>query len=185
MKLEVHPADPPGPVRSFDVGAAWSAAGELSLAWRLTADLAALRLPPPSAVTRADGLWRHTCFEAFIAVPGATAYREFNFAPSGEWAAYAFEAYRRGGEPLAVARPPVARWSRGPGSITLQVVLEPAGHLAGIGALRLGLAAVIESRSGTISHWALGHPRDRPDFHDPAGFRLALAAPATAGSGFG
>ena len=28
-----------------------------------------------------DGLWRHTCFEAFVGIPGAEPYYEFNFSP--------------------------------------------------------------------------------------------------------
>ena len=57
----------------------------------------------------ATQLWRHTCFEAFIAVEGQPAYHEFNFAPSGEWTVYAFSGYRDGG-PLAdeMMRPHIA-----------------------------------------------------------------------------
>jgi hypothetical protein len=40
--------------------------------------------------------------------------------------------------------------------------------------LRLGLAAVIERTDGGHSYWALTHPGDRPDFHDPAGFVLQI-----------
>ena len=59
-----------------------------------------IRVPPPGVPRIATDLWRHTCFEAFIAVEGLPAYHEFNFAPSGEWAIYAFAGYRDGG-PLA------------------------------------------------------------------------------------
>ena len=44
---------------------------------------------------RADDLWRTTCFELFVAGEG-TAYREYNFSPSGQWAAYDFDDYRAG-----------------------------------------------------------------------------------------
>ena len=53
-----------------------------------------------------EGLWRHTCFEAFIKAPGRTSYHEFNFAPSGQWAAYRFDAYREGMMPADLGASP-------------------------------------------------------------------------------
>lgn len=44
----------------------------------------------------ADGLWRHTCCEAFLAERGRPGYHEFSFAPSTEGAVYRFAAYRAG-----------------------------------------------------------------------------------------
>ena len=40
-----------------------------------------------------------------------------------------------------------------------------------------GLAAVIEEQSGAKSYWAIAHPADKPDFHDPACFAATLPAP--------
>ncbi|MET0309199.1 MAG: hypothetical protein ABW023_10880, partial [Sphingomonas sp.] len=48
------------------------------------------------APERTDDLWMTTCFEAFVQAEGDTAYHEFNFATSGNWAAYRFEARREG-----------------------------------------------------------------------------------------
>jgi len=59
-------------------------------------DVERVRLPPARAPRIAQGLWRYTCCEIFVARVGSPAYHEFNFAPSGEWAAYAFERYREG-----------------------------------------------------------------------------------------
>ena len=46
-----------------------------------------------------DDLWQHTCFELFIGAKNDAEYYEFNFSPSGEWAAYEFRNYRDG-EPI-------------------------------------------------------------------------------------
>ena len=58
-----------------------------------------LRLPPLRNVQalgqRRDGLWQRTCCEAFIAATGQPGYLEFNFAPDGDWACYAFADYRQ------------------------------------------------------------------------------------------
>ena len=78
----------------------------LQLNFRLSGDIGALVLPAPAASVRADGLWRHTCFEAFVAAAGPREYWEFNFSPSGAWAAYHFTGYRAGMAPLVEAGAP-------------------------------------------------------------------------------
>jgi hypothetical protein len=42
---------------------------------------------------------------------------------------------------------------------------------------RMNLAAVIVERGGEKSYWAIAHPADKPDFHDPACFAATLPAP--------
>src|SRR6185312_16219939 len=54
----------------------------------LRADMARVRVPQPDRPERADGLWKHTCFEAFISAAGLSGYYELNFSPSGQWAIY-------------------------------------------------------------------------------------------------
>ena len=58
---------------------------------------------------RADELWQTTCFEAFLRPMGQTGYSEWNFAPSGEWASYAFTDYREGTAEAEVDAPPYVR----------------------------------------------------------------------------
>jgi hypothetical protein len=180
MRLLPHPAVHPGPVQGFEVFAARRVADALELSYRLDADLSGLYVPPAATPARQDGLWRHTCFEAFLALPGSPAYREFNFSPSGEWAAYSFTGYRSGMAQLAAPAVPEAHWQRGERELRLDVVLGADWLPDGIGqgALRLALAAVIEERSGTMSHWALRHPPGQPDFHHRDGFVLDLAGEA-------
>lgn len=184
MLLLAHPATPCGVVRHFEVRAVRGADGRLRLGWRLDADLSRLKVPEPGDGRRADGLWRHTCFEAFLAGPGSPSYCELNFAPSGEWAAYVFTDYRTGMTPLATLVAPPACWRRDAQRLELEVELRAADFPAGIGAeaLRVALAAVIEEPSGTISYWALRHPEGPPDFHCAAGFALDLAPLAGARS---
>ena len=42
---------------------------------------------------------------------------------------------------------------------------------------RYGLTAVLEEAGGVKSYWALAHPAEKPDFHDPACLGAWLAAP--------
>jgi hypothetical protein len=114
-----------------------------------------------------ERLWQHTCCEIFVAPQAGAAYHEFNFSPSGEWAAYAFERYREGGS-LTVADPGIAvRRSAQRLQLDASIRIE-AGKLA------LGLAAVIEEQDGRLSYWALRHPAGKPDFHHREAFALEL-----------
>jgi hypothetical protein len=155
--------------------------GTLELRFVLEGDLARLSIPSPSHGRRTHGLWEHTCFEAFMSPDDSTRYLEFNFSPSGEWAAFVFSGYRDGGEFGDGLQPVLTRRQTG-SRLELDVTLSRE-LLAGTGActsLRLALCAVIEDAGGALSYWAIRHPADTPDFHHPDGFALTLAyRPAT------
>ena len=50
--------------------------------------------PSPAEQGRADDLWRHTCFEAFVLTDDG--YVEFNLSPPHRWASYRFDSPRVG-----------------------------------------------------------------------------------------
>ena len=138
--------------------------GFISLAYRIRGAIAEVALPPRGALP----LWQHTCCEAFVARRGGTAYDEFNFSPSGDWAAYAFTAYRQG-EACPVSDPCIAVRA-GAELLELEARVSVPSE-----PLLVGLTAVIEERSGTRSYWALRHGAGRPDFHERSTFALELA----------
>jgi len=156
-----------------------SQSGALAFSYTLIADMNQLLIPVAAAARRADDLWRHTCFEAFIGMKDGGAYYEFNFSPSRQWAAYRFRAYRDGGPLNAEAVAPdifveqAADRLRLAATVRLDrlLVIQPGTSL------RIGLAAVIEAADGSLSYWALNHPADKPDFHHPDSFALELALP--------
>ena len=84
----------------------------------------ALLVPAPAPPVRTDGLWRHTCFEAFIAPAGSSEYWEYNFSPSGAWAAYHFTAYRTGMTPLDAGRRAGHRRRSGRGAVHAHRTLD-------------------------------------------------------------
>jgi hypothetical protein len=170
----------PNPVvREIEATLAWSQDHALVVTYRLRADTRQLRVPDSAGSRRVNGLWQHTCFEAFVRVKDRPAYFEFNFSPSGEWAAYGFRAYRDGG-PLddAIGAPEISVRKLSDqlelaATIRLaQFLLVQPGML-----LRFGLSAVVEASDGTLSYWALCHPAAKPDFHHPDSFALELAVP--------
>jgi hypothetical protein len=173
--LHPHPLSPAAPVHELAVALRVAAGGGLTLRYRLHGDPARLRIPAPLPAAPADGLWMHTCFELFAAAAGTDAYREFNFSPSGQWAAYAFRSYRERdarGDPAAA---PAIALQRDGATLELDVrVPALALPAAASGRLMVGVAAVVEELDGTLSYWALHHPVARPDFHHPGGFVLRI-----------
>ena len=141
--------------------------GSLALSYVVHGTLGELRLPPVAAPARGDELWQHTCFEAFVGTAAGAAYYELNFAPSTQWAAYRFDAYRSGACVAMEIGAPRIEVQSSPDRFTLQAALS----LDGLSALprdvgwRLGLAAIIEDMRGGKSYWALVHPPGKPDFH--------------------
>ena len=89
-----HPTIPAPAVRSVEASITFSQE-HIVFRYCLRGDIARLRVPAQQDPARVDNLWEHTCFEAFIGRNGDTAYREFNFSPTGQWAAYDFSDYRQ------------------------------------------------------------------------------------------
>lgn len=146
--------------------------GILRLWFTLRGDIDVVSYPTTAAPERTDGLWQHTCFEAFVAGEGP-AYREYNLSPSGAWAAYRFDGYREG-MTEAELEPPVVNLAGIAGHTSIGADL--ASSDLPYGAWRLGISAVIEDRAGVRSYWALTHPTTKPDFHHPDCFALELPA---------
>ncbi len=152
----------------------------LRLVYRLSGNTAGLRIPPAATPAPADGLWQNTCLETFVSAEGNPAYREFNFSPSGQWAAYRFAGERQRDTTTAPDLPaPVMQLAITPTLLTLDVHLPLAALPSSAPHVELALCAVIEEQDGRLSYWALQHPCERPDFHHPAGRSLRLALPRT------
>jgi hypothetical protein len=173
--LVPHPQALPAARIALHAGAELVASGpSLTLRYRLQGALGELAIPPRAVSQRVDGLWERTCFEAFVAVPGGEGYLELNFSPSTEWAAYAFERYRHGMRPLALAQPPVVTVA----STTEELRVTASADLTGVAEARwpwrVALCAVVADAAGGRSYWALRHTGPKPDFHAAAAFALPL-----------
>lgn len=171
MLLHLRPFLPAsGPVTGVTV-AVRRRGGGLTLDWRVTG-AGSLRLPAKAAPARKDGLWRTTCFELFVRPRAGEVYVEFNFSPSTEWAAYRFDGYRQGMADADAGAPEIVATTSGP-VFALSAAVD-LGPLAETPSARLGLAAVLETKDGTKSYWALAHGGDKPDFHRADGFIARL-----------
>jgi hypothetical protein len=151
---------------------------QLELGFRLEGDIPRLCLSPPRTQIDPE-LWRHTCFEVFVAIDGQPAYHEFNFSPYGEWCAYAFRAYR---DPVALpirfCSPVIyVRKTEHQLDVDVRLTLNELSASHSHSSLCLGLSAIIEQRDGTLSYWAVRHPAAKPDFHHADAFALRLQPP--------
>lgn len=174
-----HPDFPP-PVGVSFTARAGRERGSLHLLFRQCGDEddKLIRVRSPGAGGRTDGLWRYTCFEAFVRAGNGPDYAELNFSNWGEWAAYSFKDRRQGMCDLVGPSEPLAG-------------LNYKGDLNGVyhrlfftvdvfdpdQIWQIGLSAVIEATDGTKSYWALAHAPGPPDFHNPACFIATLPAP--------
>lgn len=176
--LQCHPATRTQSVRGVEAQVGWKNGRTLALTFSLEGDLTRLHIPGPQPSRRADGLWQHTCFEAFIGHKGEPAYCEFNFAPSGEWAAYAFRRYRDGTSLALDVAPRIAvRRTRDRLELDTIIRLDCLPLVQPREPLQLALSAVVEDEQSLLSYWALKHPPGGPDFHHPDAFTLELERP--------
>jgi hypothetical protein len=173
-QLRRHPNTPCESVDRIDVEV-HSNGANLLLRYRVSGRIGDIRIPPATTSSRADELWKHTCFEAFLHHKNE-GYRELNFSPSTEWAAYAFSDYREGMRPLPHISPPQIATELLDSCFELRVALrlDEIADFTSTARLRLGLSAIIEGRNGRKSSWALAHPPGKPDFHHPDCFAVEL-----------
>ena len=135
--------------------------------FRAIGDIARLTIPAPAPPVRTQGLWQSTCFELFVGGEG-DSYFEFNFSPSGAWAAYAFDRHREGmSDAEAKVEVQILRSDK-----VLSLIAEIETEL--LNPVRVGLTAVILESDGATRYWAPAFPPGEPDFHSTAVRSLIL-----------
>ena len=175
-ELTAHPSTPNDAVRSLGVRLRAKEPDILVFHYSLTADMSRVRVPPSGGGGPADALWKHTCFEAFVAAADAPGYHEFNFSPSHDWAIYRFNAYREGMSRVEGGEAPKISVRQVDGGLELESTVR-LSHLADLRDarhLRVAMTAVIEDDTGELSYWGLRHPSGKPDFHHSDGFALEV-----------
>lgn len=182
-RLIAHPDTPPKSIASVEVQLFQTAEDDALFEFRVE-NAGGLIIPLSAQPLRTDGLWTSTCFELFVRKPNDQRYWEYNFSPSGQWAAYHFQSYREGRQEFLLAGPPMIE-VHGPEQGDIErshFQIDVDVDLGGIprGLIEIALCAVLEECDGTISYWALAHPPGKPDFHHPDCFQLRLGAPDAA-----
>jgi hypothetical protein len=149
----------------------------LTLHYLMAGDIADIYLPSPSAApSRAHELWKATCFEFFLAIAAQPQYWEFNVSPCGDWNVYRMDAYRRVGfgEETAVQQLQLeVQKSADRFALRVTVDLRPVFRTTDF--LNAGIAAILQTKDGQETYWALTHPASHADFHRRESFILSLA----------
>ncbi|HAU21393.1 MAG TPA: hypothetical protein DCS24_02175 [Erythrobacter sp.] len=164
-RLIPHPSNSPLRVSGIEARLKNSDPNWLTIRWKID-DAARLVVPPTGGKKRSDELWKRTCFEIFLKPSTGDSYQEWNFSPSRQWNAYAFEGYRDGMRVLEVSREPDSVWHGG-NSFALFDVSVPRVALPRT-ECAIAISAVIEEEE-RMSYWSIAHPDTaRPDFHHSA-----------------
>ena len=176
--LQCHPLSEEDFVDRITVQVDRAEDGRLQIKYTLHGLIDEMHLPEVAQPERTDGLWKDTCFELFCGGADEGSYVEFNFAPSGQWAAYAFTAYREGMTEIPCA-PPHIDCTAGEGIFDMTITMDLPESLRTVDVMA-GFSAVIADKDGRIAYWALAHPPGKADFHHKDCFALQLEARSAA-----
>jgi len=124
---------------------------------------------------RKDDLWKVTCFELFLAIPDQPQYWEFNMSPSGDWNVYKMDAYRRVGFREEMSFEQIQFKARKDASefvLSAYIDLNPLFEEEQI--LEAGMTAIIQTKDGNETYWAVKHPGEQADFHLRESFTIDL-----------
>lgn len=173
MNLQCHPISTPAEVDSIQATVELNERpnDQLQISFKLMGDIAKIAVPQPVSPQFRNELWQQTCFEIFIASETDNAYQEYNFSPSGEWAAYCFSDYRQQQSDLIIEAPQIKRQVDAQ-SLSLSATLRTEA-LPTKQPWLIGVSAVVETDQG-LSWWALNHSGQQPDFHSRQSFRRLL-----------
>jgi len=148
----------------------------LSMEYYISGSLMDLEIPVPNnSPERRIALWEHTCLEFFIGEPGLSRYWEFNLSPSGDWNVFRFEEYRQGlFEEMAFSELPLYVVQETSKNFLLKLEWDLERIFGPGKVLEMAVTAVIKTKSGRETMWALSHPGSSPDFHHRKGFLIRL-----------
>ncbi len=158
------------------VEAVWQASGAMAFSFGLRPgpgwdSLEGLRISSRTGLPqRRDGLWDHTCFEAFLGWLNRRTTGSSTPLPTATGTSTP-------SAPTAALR----SWWICPSHLGLSCAVRPGICAATSSSIsppcwpeamqpEIGLAMVVEEQEDRLSYWALSHPGDQPDFHDRRAF---------------
>lgn len=169
-ELICHPIDAPAKPKLSIHCSGELEQGRLACQFLVAGKLDSILLPENSDMgTRRDRLWEFTCLEFFLLSHNAS-YLELNVSPALDWNLYAFDGYRQGMREF-VADHTFFDCLREDGLLRVNIELNwsCSSEIS-----KYGISAVLKHSDRKTSHWALKHPKDRPDFHDEQGYQNFL-----------
>ena len=175
LALICHPATPCTYVSAVTARVDRLSEDLLILYYQVVGDIDQLQLPAQHRSAHTDGLWQHTCFEAFVRAEGARNYLELNFSPSSEWAVYRFDDYRRGMTAIEPPHAPKILCRRREARLEADVDVHLSRPAA---AGELAARARSRARGSARSHFVLGAEASAGQCRLPSRRRLCIDAAA-------
>jgi hypothetical protein len=114
---------------------------------------------------RCDGLWEHTCFEAFVGKPGDQGYWEINLSPSGDWNYYRLSGYRENLQADTTVEKLAITLEKNESGLELSCTVPLGALIESDTSLEISLTAVLEHPTQGCSFWAWKHSGKEADFH--------------------
>lgn len=149
-------------------------ANTLAISYELLGDLAQLAIPTSAVPARKNQLWAEMCLEFFLGIKNSPQYWEFNLSPAGHWNVYHFADYRQGMQAeIAFESLPFSVQNL-PNSLSLVLEINLDKIVQANQALEVGISAVIKTKDGEVTYWALTHPSLQADFHQRDSFIVQL-----------
>ncbi len=136
---------------------------------------------PETEMGRHDELWKHTCFELFLGLPGESGYVELNVTSDGKWQCYQFDEVRKGMRYSEMLLLETRELTLNPKEASFEFTLIHGFTIDASTKLKTGISVVIETESANIPtssdlhYYALIHPGVRPDFHHRDAHIIQLA----------
>lgn len=146
----------------------------LAIRYELIGDLAKLEIPATDIPTRKDELWQETCLEFFLGIKNSPEYWEFNISPAGHWNVYHFEDYRQGMQAQKAFTSLPFRVKNQSNCLSLELEIDLAKIILPYQPIELSVTAVIKSKDGEVTYWALTHCGQQADFHLRDSFTIEL-----------
>jgi len=168
--IQPFPSDNPVPDLKITAGIGLHS-NILAVSYTILGSLKQLLIPERAGMPlRKHKLWEETCFEFFLGLKNSDEYWEFNLSPAGHWNVYSFDSYRYNmQEETAFKSLPFEVLNKRE-SLQLAAELDLSRIVPADKALRIAVSAVIKSKDGKATYWALKHPGSRPDFHHQDSF---------------
>ncbi len=160
--LMLHQTCDLGPIRAVTASITATTTG-CEAEFRFDGRIGAIKLPEPGPSVRTDNLWKTSCFEIFWQPIGGTYYREFNLSPSGRWAAYDFDSFRKG-----MRDAPVDAIAVSCSHSDNELVLKASIAAALPAPAQVALNGIVEHADGGMQYWALAFGPGKPEFHSEA-----------------
>jgi hypothetical protein len=148
------------------------------LIYKFSSDTENLEIPErQNHTSRKDLLWQETCFELFIKKRSSSEYLEWNFSPSGNWALYHFEEYRKNPTKPQTLQPVIKTsyaLESSKRNIRVEAAIPSPACIFGSNQYLVTICAITKFKTGEYEFWSLYHPSDKPDFHDQKSFVLEV-----------